>query len=63
MGSNHSSERVEKEVKPFTEHQLSVADIETKEWTDPDIVSKLFFAEEDNHTQVPRWASNHDHFT
>ena len=32
MGSNHSSERVKKELKPFTEHQLSVADIETKEW-------------------------------
>ena len=24
---------------------------------DPDIVSKLFFAEEENHTQAPRWAS------
>ena len=23
-----------------------------------DIVSKLFFAEEENHTQAPRWASN-----
>ena len=27
------------------------------------IVSKLFFAEEENHTQAPRWASNHDHST
>ena len=24
---------------------------------------ETFFAEEDNHTQAPRWASNHDHFT
>ena len=32
-------------------------------FADPDIVSKLFFAEEDNHTQAPRWASNHDHST
>ena len=30
---------------------------------DPDIVSKLFLAEEDNHTQAPRWVSNHDHST
>ena len=24
---------------------------------------ETFFVEEDNHTQAPRWASNHDHST
>ena len=24
---------------------------------------ETFFSEEENHTQAPRWASNHDHFT
>ena len=42
--------------------ELSVKGGFIREEADPDIVSKLFFAKEDNHTQAPRWA-NHDHFT
>ena len=33
MGSNHSSERIKKELsEDITEHELSVAVIEAKEW-------------------------------